>query len=92
MDMANDGQEAVTKALAGHYDIILMDIKMPRLNGYEATTQLRAAGYSGPIIALTAHAMLEDVKRCEEVGCNAHLAKPVARDEMLEMIFKFTRR
>jgi len=92
IDIANDGQEAVTKALAGHYDIILMDMNMPRLDGYEATAQLRATGYQGPIVAITAHAMREDIKRCEQVGCNGHLAKPVARDEMLEMIFKWVKR
>ena len=86
IDIANDGQEAVAKALAGHYDIILMDIKMPKLDGYEATIQLRAAGYQGPIVALTAHAMREDIKRCEQVGYNGHLSKPVARNEMLELI------
>jgi len=90
VDIANDGEEAVRMGLAGHYDIILMDIKMPRLDGYEATTQLRAAGYSGPIVALTAHAMREDIRRSEEAGCNGHLAKPVARDEMLEMIFQLS--
>jgi len=92
IDIANDGEEAVAKALAGHYDMILMDIKMPRLDGYEATQQLRTAGYPGPIVALTAHAMREDIKRCKQVGCNGHLAKPVARDEMLEMIYRMVRR
>jgi CheY-like chemotaxis protein len=91
VDLANDGEEAVTKALAGDYDIILMDIKMPKLNGYEATIQLRAAGYQGPIVALTACAMLEDIKRCEEVGCNAHLAKPVVREKMTELIFRLVK-
>jgi len=91
VDLAGDGEEAVTQALAGHYDIILMDIKMPRLDGYEATHQLRAAGYSGPIVALTACAMLEDIKRCEEVGCNAHLAKPVVREKITELIFRLVK-
>jgi len=91
VDLAHDGEEAVTKALAGDYDIILMDIKMPKLNGYKATIQLRAAGYPGPIVALTAYAMLEDIKRCEEVGCNAHLAKPVARGKITELIFRLVK-
>jgi CheY-like chemotaxis protein len=91
IDFANDGIEAVTKALTGHYDIILMDIKMPRLDGYEAIKQLRSLGYQSPIIALTAHAMSEDIRRCEEVGCNGHLSKPVENNEMVELIFNMVR-
>ena len=92
VDIANNGEEAVKKALANNYDVVLMDIRMPKLNGYEATIQLRSAGYERPIIALTAHSMREDIQRCEEVGCNGHLAKPVARNEMLELIFRTVHR
>ena len=89
---AHNGQDAVNKVNENNdIDIILMDIKMPKLNGYEATHQLRAAGYSGPIVALTACAMLEDIKRCEEVGCNAHLAKPVVREKITELIFRLVK-
>jgi len=91
VEVAIDGKEAVTKALTGYYDIILMDIKMPKLDGYEATKQLRSLGYQSPIIALTAHAMQEDIKRCEEVGCNGHLSKPVEKDKMLGLIFNTMR-
>jgi len=92
VDLANDGQEAVKKALESHYDIILMDIKMPRMDGYEATAQLRNAGYQGPIVALTAHAMREDIKRCEKAGCNTHLAKPISIDELLELVLQLTKK
>jgi len=92
VDLANNGEEAVMKALNGDYDIILMDIKMPKLDGYEAITQLRSAGYKKPIIALTAHAMQDDIKRSKEIGCNGHLAKPVAKEEMLELIYQMVKK
>jgi len=92
IEFSNNGVDVVKKALEAHYDIILMDIRMPKLDGYEATAKLRSSGYQGPIIALTAQAMPEDIKRCKDVGCNGHLAKPVAKDELIELIFRIVRR
>jgi len=77
VDLASDGEEGVAKALAGHHDLILMDIQMPVLDGYTATAQLRDAGYKRPIIAVTAYAMEEEKSRCLERGCNGHLSKPL---------------
>lgn len=88
VDEASNGQEAVEKALAGNYDLILMDLQMPKLNGYEATEYLRHHGYDKPIIALTAHAMKEDRERCLRSGCNDYLAKPVVGPILMQAVQK----
>lgn len=77
VEFAVDGVEAVAKARQGDFDVVLMDIQMPSLDGYGATRQLREAGYTKPIIALTAHAMNEERVRCLEAGCTDHLSKPI---------------
>jgi signal transduction histidine kinase/DNA-binding NarL/FixJ family response regulator len=75
--MVENGKEAVESALRGSYDLILMDVQMPVLGGLEATAVLRAAGYAGPIVALTANVMPEDVARYRAGGYSGHVAKPV---------------
>ena len=77
VEIVGDGQEAVDKALAEPFDIVLMDCQMPRLDGYEATRALRAAGIVIPIVAVTASAMDTEIERCYAVGMNDVLAKPV---------------
>ncbi|HYX32326.1 MAG TPA: response regulator [Oligoflexus sp.] len=86
VDVAGDGEEAVTMAQAGDYDVVLMDIQMPKLDGYEATAQLRKEGYERPIVALTAHAMRGERERCRLAGCNDYLTKPVKMQELIEMV------
>ena len=86
VDIANNGLEAIDRALHNDYDIVLMDIAMPCLDGLEATRRLRALGYKKPILALTAHAMVEEVKKSLRAGCDAHLAKPVDRWNLVQGI------
>ncbi len=88
--LVSNGEEAVTVALeaqgGGHpFDVVLMDIQMPVLDGYAATRALRAAGYTLPIVALTAHASPADKQRCFDAGCDAFLTKPVDRAKLLSV-------
>lgn len=88
VELANNGVEGVQKALSGHHDIVLMDIQMPELDGYGAISQLREKGFKTPIIALTAHGMVEDRIRCLEIGSNDHLTKPINRHSLIERVQK----
>ncbi|MGE0488859.1 MAG: ATP-binding protein [Vulcanimicrobiota bacterium] len=75
--VARDGAEAVELALGDAYDLILMDMQMPGVDGLEACRQLRRRGSKVPIIALTGNALREDQKRCLEAGMNGHVVKPI---------------
>jgi signal transduction histidine kinase len=86
--LAENGLEACEKAVAAMsagqpFDLILMDMQMPIMEGYEATRRLRDAGYQGPVIALTAHAAADDRQKCIEAGCNHYLSKPIHRERLL---------
>jgi CheY-like chemotaxis protein len=89
VDLAENGRLGVQKAMSGNYSIVLMDIQMPEMDGYEATTTLRASGFNTPIIALTAHALKEDRDRCLGVGCSDHLTKPIDRKKLITQISYF---
>ncbi len=97
VDVAGDGRQGVEMALRARdegrpYDLILMDMQMPVMDGYEATRHLRQAGYRRPIVAMTAHAMKGELDRCLEAGCDHYLSKPIRRDVFLREVAGWIRR
>jgi len=88
-DFAYDGKLAIeqintAQREADPYNLVLMDMQMPVLDGYNATKQLRASGFDAPIIAITAHALDGDREQCLEAGCDEYLTKPVSRSALIE--------
>jgi signal transduction histidine kinase/CheY-like chemotaxis protein len=89
--IAADGEAGVEIALAKPFDLILMDIQMPGIDGYEAAAQLREGGYRNPIVALTANAMRGEKERSARAGFTEHLAKPIDRAMLVSVIRNATR-
>ncbi|WII70725.1 ATP-binding protein [Bdellovibrio sp. 22V] len=92
---AENGQEAVEKVLREPFDLILMDIQMPIMDGYEATRKIRTWERHNkmkpiPIIAVSANAMSEDVQKSLDAGCTEHVTKPIKKSALLEMIQRYT--
>ncbi len=94
VSLADNGQIALEK-LQNHrlrhndYDLILLDMQMPVMDGYQAAKQLRLQGFKNPIIALTAHAMVGDRDRCLECGCDDYMTKPIDRRIFKELVQKY---
>ncbi|MFH0811734.1 MAG: ATP-binding protein [Pseudomonadota bacterium] len=95
IDEAENGEKAVDKYKINKYDLILMDIQMPVMDGYTATKLIREWEINNnlkpvPIIALTAHAMKEDIEKSRQAGCNMHLIKPINKIDLIKTIYKIT--
>ncbi|KZN39591.1 chemotaxis protein CheY [Pseudoalteromonas luteoviolacea CPMOR-2] len=88
-DIANNGAEAVEMSLVNDYDLILMDMQMPVMGGLEATEMLRHAAYDGPIVALTANIMKNDIDNYLAAGCDATLGKPIDREKLGAVLLEF---
>ncbi|HPD46996.1 MAG TPA: ATP-binding protein [Anaerohalosphaeraceae bacterium] len=86
--LAEDGLKAVELAANNTFDLILMDMQMPNMNGYEATARLRKLGIRTPIVAVTARAMKGDDVECIRAGCDDYLSKPINRDLLATLITK----
>ncbi|MAC54512.1 MAG: hypothetical protein CME31_18390 [Gimesia sp.] len=92
VESANDGLEAIEriKQAEKSYDMILLDMQMPRLDGYQTAERLRSLGFKQPIIALTADAMHGDMTRCLASGCDAFISKPINTKELIETVARYT--
>ena len=94
IDVAENGAIAVEKVATGKYDLVLMDVQMPVMDGYTATAEIRKLEATTglkrtPVVALTANAMKEDEQKSREAGCDGHLTKPITKATLLEAIEKY---
>ena len=87
--LAEDGEQAVQKAMSQSFDLILMDMQMPRMNGYDATRTLKQQGCQTPVIALTANAIKGDDVKCMKSGCDGYLTKPIDRKMLLSLLAEY---
>ncbi len=90
LDIASNGKEAIDKFKPNIYTLILMDIQMPIMDGYEATKLIRQKDREIPIIAITANAMKEDIEKTKQYGMNSHINKPINVEKLYETILKYT--
>lgn len=88
IDIANDGLAALEKCLVERYDLVIMDMQMPIMDGYSTAQKLRQLKYKSPILALTGFAMKGDEEKCINAGCNAYLAKPFDKIGLLSAVIK----
>ena len=97
VSLADNGRIAIESIGANEsagtpFDVVLMDMQMPIMDGYEATSRLRTAGYARPIVAITAHALSGDCEKTLKVGCDAYLSKPVNRVQLIDTILELCRK
>jgi len=89
-DLANNGEEALLKLSQQSYDLILMDIQMPKMDGIAATLEIRKNNTTTPIIAMSAHALSKEKEKCLNIGMNDYIAKPFKIEALRAMIVKYT--
>jgi CheY-like chemotaxis protein len=92
VETAASGEEAVASMARARYDLVLMDIRMPGMDGVAATRQVRDRGDDTPIVALTANAFAEDRRACLDAGMNDHLAKPIDAEQLRATLARWTKR
>jgi CheY-like chemotaxis protein len=93
VEAASDGRQAfdlVTERPAEYYDLVLMDIQMPVMNGYQTTEAIRGSGREDlktlPIVAMTADAFMDDVRHAKECGMNGHISKPIEIEKLMQVL------
>ena len=89
LDIVSNGEDAIKEALKNDYDLILMDMQMPKMDGLEAISILRKQDYTKPIVSLTANALLSDQEKCLNAGANQFLAKPINLNEFYDTLNSF---
>lgn len=89
VEIAGNGQLAIDKMKSKNYDLVLMDLQMPVKDGFQAIKEVRAMGYSGNVIALTAHAFLSEQQKCLKSGFNGFIQKPFSRGELLKKVGRY---
>ena len=89
VDIANNGRIGVQMAMTGRYALVLMDIQMPGMGGYEVTRQIREFNKDLIIIAQTAYGLSGDKEKAINAGCNDYIAKPIVKAELLALIQKY---
>jgi len=94
VEIADNGREAHAKAMSATlsgtpFDVVLLDVEMPEMSGNEAASALRADGYDGPIVALTAHGRASDREACLAAGCDDFATKPIDRSALLALLARF---
>lgn len=89
VSLANDGEEAVALAADNDFDVILMDLSMPKMDGYEAMRKIKSIKPMMPVVAVTAHAMKSDRERCLEEGFDEHLSKPYEVPQLVAVVASF---
>ncbi len=88
-EVVGNGIQAVKTASSGKYDMILMDIQIPGIDGKEATRRIRQQGFAKPIVALTAHAMAEEQESCMRAGCNGQITKPISGEMLISQVAEY---
>ncbi len=84
IEVASNGRDAIDRALVGQFDLILMDLQMPIMDGYEALAELRKRNYTGKVYALTAHALSNEKQICIDKGFDSHISKPINRKNLIK--------
>ena len=90
--IAHNGKEGLEKATSFDYDLVLMDIQMPEMDGLTAAIKLRQIGYSTPMIAMTAYAIEGDREKCLAAGFTDYISKPIKRDSLIQLIWEYTKK